>query len=49
MTSEQRPPLYNGHYVGVTRVVVVHRFDNEEYGYLKFNVQLYIIVLDDFF
>jgi len=27
MTSEQRPPVNNGHYFGVPRVVVVHKFD----------------------
>ena len=26
-TSEQRPPVNNGHNLGVSRVVVVHRFD----------------------
>ena len=24
---EQRPPVYNGHYFGVPRAVIVHRFD----------------------
>jgi len=27
MTSEQRPPVNNGHYLGVPRIVVVHKFD----------------------
>jgi hypothetical protein len=27
MTSEQRPPVYSGHFFGVPRVVVVHKFD----------------------
>ena len=27
MASGQRPPVYNGHYFGVSRVVVVHRLD----------------------
>ncbi len=27
MTSEQRPPVNNGHYFGVPRVVIVHKFD----------------------
>ncbi len=27
MTSEQRPPVNNGHYFWVLRVAVVHRFD----------------------
>ncbi len=27
MTSEQRPPVNNGHYFWVPRVVVIHRFD----------------------
>jgi len=31
VTSEQRPPVNNGHYFGVPKVVVVYRFD-----FLKF-------------
>ena len=38
MTSEQWPPVYNGHYFWVPRVVVVHRFNYTSDWLLDSNV-----------
>ena len=35
MTNEQRPPVNNGHYFWIPRVVVVHKFDRISKAHLQ--------------